>query len=94
MVEQTITTMPMVTILGPPGSVLGYAIRDFLYRSDVPSTWVPLPTDAQARLEAEWSISPTHDCLFCVFADGIAGERIPGCCISAAGRGHNRRARQ
>jgi hypothetical protein len=36
MEQQAGTTVPLVTILGPPGSTLGYAIRDFLYRSDVP----------------------------------------------------------
>jgi hypothetical protein len=36
MVEQAGATLPLVTMFGPPGSALGYAIRDFLYRSDVP----------------------------------------------------------
>jgi hypothetical protein len=32
MIEQAGATLPLVTIFGPPGSALGYAIRDFLYR--------------------------------------------------------------
>jgi thioredoxin reductase (NADPH) len=52
MVEQADLTMPVVTILGLPGSALGYAIRDFLYRSDVPFEWVALTTDAQACAQA------------------------------------------
>ena len=47
MAEHAGTSMPLVTILGPPGSSLSYAIRDFLYRSDVPFEWVQLATDAQ-----------------------------------------------
>ena len=46
MIEQPGATLPLVTIFGPPGSALGYAIRDFLYRSDVPFEWVQLTTDA------------------------------------------------
>jgi len=47
MIEQPGATLPLVTIFGPPGSALSYAIRDFLYRSDVPFAWVPLVTDAE-----------------------------------------------
>jgi len=43
MIEQPGATLPLVTIFGPPGSALSYAIRDFLYRSDVPFAWVQLP---------------------------------------------------
>ena len=46
MIQQASATMPLVAC-GPPGSALGYAIRDFLYRSDVPFEWVQLVTDAQ-----------------------------------------------
>jgi hypothetical protein len=31
-IEQAGATMPLTTIFGPPGSALGYAIRDYLYR--------------------------------------------------------------
>ena len=50
MAEHAGTLPPLVTILGPSGSALGYAIRDFLYRSDVPFEWVQLASDAQARI--------------------------------------------
>ena len=74
MVEQTITTMPLVTIFGPPGSALGYAIRDFLYRSDVPFEWVQLTTDAQARSDAGVAHLADTRLPICVFADGTRLE--------------------
>jgi thioredoxin reductase (NADPH) len=40
---------PLVKIYGRPGSAKAYAIRDFLYRCDVPFEWVQLTTDDQAR---------------------------------------------
>jgi len=75
MAEQAGTTVPLVTILGPPGSALGYAIRDFLYRSDVPFEWVQLATDAQARSEAGVEHLADTRLPICVFADGIRLER-------------------
>ena len=39
-----------VTIYGKQGSPQAYAIRDFLYRSDVPFEWVPITSDEDARL--------------------------------------------
>src|SRR6266496_4556071 len=74
MVEQTITTTPLVTIFGPPGSALGYAIRDFLYRSDVPFHWVQLASDAQARAEAGVEHLADARLPICVFADGTRLE--------------------
>src|SRR5262249_38982155 len=74
MVEHTITTPPLVTILGPPGSALGYAIRDFLYRSDVSFEWVPLMTDAQARSQAGVEHLADTRLPICVFADGTRLE--------------------
>jgi thioredoxin reductase (NADPH) len=38
-----------VTIFGRTGSANAYAIRDFLYRSDVPFEWVKIKDDEQAR---------------------------------------------
>lgn len=67
--------MPLVTIFGPPGSALGYAIRDFLYRSDVPFEWVPLMTEAQARSEAGVEHLADTRLPICVFADGTRLER-------------------
>jgi thioredoxin reductase (NADPH) len=74
MTGQAGATAPMVTILGPPGSALGYAIRDFLYRSDVPFEWVQLVTDAQARADAGVEHLADTRLPVCVFADGARLE--------------------
>src|SRR3954471_15701753 len=74
MVEQRITTVPMVTIFGPPGSSLSYAIRDFLYRSDVPFTWIQLETDVQARSDAGVEHLADTRLPVCLFADGTRLE--------------------
>jgi thioredoxin reductase (NADPH) len=74
MAEQAGATAPLVTILGPPGSALGYAIRDFLYRSDVPFEWVQLATDAQARSDAGVEHLADSRLPVCVFADGTRLE--------------------
>jgi len=70
MVEPAIITTSLVTILGPPGSALGYAIRDFLYRSDVPFEWVQLANDAQARADAGVEHLADSRLPVCLFADG------------------------
>src|SRR5215475_4152625 len=75
MVEQADLTMPFVTILGRPGSALGYAIRGFLYRSDVPFEWVELTTDEQARAQAGVEHLQNARLPICVFADGARLER-------------------
>src|SRR5215475_1752772 len=72
--EQAVTTVPLVTILGPAGSALSYAIRDFLYRSDVPFEWVQLMTGTQARLEAGVEHLADTRRRVCVFADGTRLE--------------------
>jgi thioredoxin reductase (NADPH) len=74
MVEQAITTTPLVTIFGPAGSALSYAIRDFLYRSDVPFEWVQLVTDAQARSDAGVEHLADTRLPVCLFADGTRLE--------------------
>src|SRR6476660_9088043 len=74
MIEQPGATLPLVTIFGPPGSALGYAIRDFLYRSDVPFEWVQLATDAQARSDAGVEHLADSRLPVCVFADGTRLE--------------------
>ena len=74
MIEQPGATLPLVTIFGPPGSALSYAIRDFLYRSDVPFAWVQLMTDAQARSEAGVANLADPRLPICVFADGTRVE--------------------
>src|SRR5262247_10559 len=75
MVEQADLTVPVVTILGRPGSALGYAIRDFLYRSDVPFEWVELTSDEQARTQAGVEHLQDARLPICVFADGTRLER-------------------
>ncbi len=75
MIEQAGAALPLVTIFGPPGSALSYAIRDFLYRSDVPFVWVPLMTDAQARKDAGVEHLADTRLPICVFADGTRLER-------------------
>jgi thioredoxin reductase (NADPH) len=65
---------PLVKILGKHGSALGYAIRDFLYRSGVPFEWVNLKTDEQARAKA--GVEHLHDSRLpvCIFPDGTRME--------------------
>jgi len=75
MIEQAGATLPLVTIFGPPGSALGYAIRDFLYRSDVPFEWVQLTTDDMAHSEAGVAHLADTRLPICVFADGTRLER-------------------
>jgi thioredoxin reductase (NADPH) len=74
MAEQVVTPVPLVTIFGPAGSALSYAIRDFLYRSDVPFEWVQLATDAQARSDAGVDQLVDPRLPVCVFADGTRLE--------------------
>jgi thioredoxin reductase (NADPH) len=64
-----------VRIIGARGCPAAYAIRDFLYRSDVPFDWVELHTEEQAR--AETGISDLHDdrLPICIFPDGTKFER-------------------
>jgi hypothetical protein len=38
-----------IKIYGKYGSALGYMIRDFLHRSDIPFEWVELTSNEQAR---------------------------------------------
>jgi hypothetical protein len=47
--RSAIGTRPLVKVYGRHGSALCYAIRDFLYRSDVPFEYVELSTDEEAR---------------------------------------------
>lgn len=50
MADPLLTPPPVrVTIFGRTGSANAYAIRDFLYRSDVPFEWVEIKDDEQAR---------------------------------------------
>src|SRR6266403_55412 len=62
MSEQTGSRTPLVKIYGRLGSAEAYRLRDFLHRCDVPFEWIPLESDAQARLPV------------CEFPDGTRME--------------------
>src|SRR6266436_6249620 len=62
MSEQTGGKTPLVKIYGRLGSAEAYRLRDFLHRCDVPFEWIPLESDAQARLPV------------CEFPDGTRME--------------------
>src|SRR5690349_5801754 len=53
-----------ITVIGRTGSPPCYAVRDFLYRNDVPFQWVELRDDAHARAHG---------------VDGVNDERLPVC---------------
>jgi thioredoxin reductase (NADPH) len=59
-----------VKILGRSASPLGYMIRDFLHRSDVPFEWIELDNDDRARAEAGVSSLRDNRLPVCVFPDG------------------------
>jgi thioredoxin reductase (NADPH) len=65
---------PLVTVVGRPGSALGWAIRDFLYRSDVPFRWVEVRNDAEAREKAEVPLADDARLPVCIFPDGTRME--------------------
>ena len=64
----------IVKVYGRTGSPQCYAVRDFLYRNDVPFEWIELRTDEAAR-----AIGPEglNDDLLpvCIFADGTRMDR-------------------
>src|SRR2546429_9284294 len=62
MSEPTGSRTPLVRIYGRLGSAEAYQLRDFLHRCDVPFEWIPLESDAQARLPV------------CEFPDGTRME--------------------
>src|ERR1700677_4148557 len=59
-----------VRIYGTMGSAVGYMIRDFLHRSDIPYEWIELTTDESARKLAV--LDSIHDSRLpvCLFPDG------------------------
>lgn len=63
-----------VRIFGKSGNPLGYMIRDFLHRSDVPFEWIELRNDEEARAKA--GVSGLHDSRLpvCEFPDGARLE--------------------
>jgi len=62
-----------VKVYGLPGCARAYAIRDFLYRSDVPFEWTEIKNDEEARAVG---LSAVSDAAFplCVFPDGSRME--------------------
>jgi thioredoxin reductase (NADPH) len=64
----------VVKVFGRTGSPSCYAVRDFLYRNDIPFDWVEIRTEDQAR--AIGLESASDDGLpVCVFSDGTRVER-------------------
>ena len=63
-----------VRIYGRMGSAVGYMIRDFLHRSDVPFEWIEINTDQDARRLAGVSSLNDSRLPVCVFADGTRME--------------------
>lgn len=61
---------PLVRIYGRPGSLEGYAIRDFLHRCDVPFEWITLENDEQARSKAGVQHVRDSRLPVCMFPDG------------------------
>ena len=67
-------TAPLVRVFGRHGSPPCYAIRDFLYRSDVPFEYVELTTDAEAHALAGVEHLEDSRLPVCVFPDGTRME--------------------
>src|SRR3984957_18497347 len=63
-----------VRIYGRMGSAVGYMIRDFLHRSDVPFEWIELVDDEDARRLAGVSSLNDSRLPVCVFPDGARVE--------------------
>jgi hypothetical protein len=71
-----VATEPLrVRILGRSSSPLGYMIRYFQHRSDVPFEWVELDNDERAPAEAGVSNVRDSRLPVCVFRDGSRLER-------------------
>jgi thioredoxin reductase (NADPH) len=75
MAEQSGTNKrPQVKILGRIGSAPCYAIRDFLWRCDVPFEWIELATDDAARTWAGVQQLSDARLPVCLFPDGTRME--------------------
>ena len=68
------TPAPLLTIIGPRGSAHGYAIRDFLHRSDVPFKWIEVRDDTEARAKALVPRGEASRLPVCLFPDGTLME--------------------
>lgn len=64
----------MVRIYGPMRSANGYAIRDFLHRSDIPFEWIELRSDKEAEELAHVQHLSDSRLPVCVFHDGTRLE--------------------
>jgi thioredoxin reductase (NADPH) len=72
--QETNLSQP-VKIFGKSGSAMGYMIRDFLHRSEVPYQWIELGSDESARDQAG-ALGLNDDRLpVCVFPDGTRLEK-------------------
>ena len=67
-------TGAVITLLGRHASPVGYAIRDFLHRSEVPFRWVELTSDQEAREKAQVSGLADPRLPVCLFPDGTRFE--------------------
>jgi len=64
-----------VTVYGRTGSAQCYAVRDFLYRNDVPFKWVEVVNDESARAIGVDDSVAEERLPICVFSDGTRLER-------------------
>jgi thioredoxin reductase (NADPH) len=64
-----------IQLFGTRGSAQAYAIRDFLYRSDIPFEWTELRGDEQARRQAQVNGLNDNRLPACIFPDGTSMER-------------------
>ncbi|TCS32594.1 thioredoxin reductase (NADPH) [Paucimonas lemoignei] len=61
---------PLVKVCGRRGAAEGYAIRDFLYRCDIPFEWIELDSDEAARSVAKVQSLKDSRLPVCIFPDG------------------------
>jgi thioredoxin reductase (NADPH) len=73
MADNLKTNQPAVKVFGKSGSAHAFAIRDFLYRSDVPFEWIELKGDEQARGVGVDSVNDRR-LPVCLFLDGTRLE--------------------
>jgi thioredoxin reductase (NADPH) len=71
---------PAIALFGTRGSAAAYAIRDFLYRSDIPFRWVELRSDEEAQKKAR--------------VDGLDDPRLPVCLFPDGSRMEHPTVRQ
>ena len=70
---------PTIKLLERAGSPLGYMIRDFLHRSDIPFEWIELTSDEQARkLAGVDSLNDSRLPVWCFQTEPIWSARLSG----------------